>query len=75
MKSKTLLITLTIICAFICTPTLIFAGAADPWCRPVTTAAPLDGGLTLLIAAGISYGAKKVYDKRKKDKAAGNNII
>lgn len=28
---------------------------------------PIDGGLSLLIAAGVSYVAKKGYDKRKKD--------
>jgi hypothetical protein len=29
--------------------------------------APIDGGLSLLIAAGVGYGAKKAYDKRKKN--------
>jgi hypothetical protein len=29
---------------------------------------PFDGGLTLLIAAGIGYGLKKVHDKRKEEK-------
>lgn len=29
---------------------------------------PIDGGLGLLVAAGIAYGAKKAYDKRKKDR-------
>lgn len=27
---------------------------------------PLDGGLSLLVAAGIGYGVKKVRDNRKK---------
>jgi len=27
---------------------------------------PVDGGLTLLAAAGIGYGVKKIRDKRKK---------
>lgn len=27
---------------------------------------PIDGGLSLLVAAGVSYVAKKGYDKRKK---------
>jgi hypothetical protein len=27
---------------------------------------PIDGGLTLLLAAGALYGAKKVNDKRNK---------
>ena len=29
-------------------------------------AAPLDGGLSILIALGLSYGTKKVYDIRKR---------
>jgi hypothetical protein len=27
---------------------------------------PFDGGLSLVIAAGVAYAAKKGYDKRKK---------
>ncbi len=26
---------------------------------------PVDGGLSLLVAAGVGYGAKKLRDKRK----------
>lgn len=29
--------------------------------------APFDGGASLLIAAGIAYGAKKAYQKRKAE--------
>jgi len=28
--------------------------------------APIDGGLSLLVAAGIGYGVKKVRDNKKK---------
>jgi len=28
--------------------------------------APIDGGLSLLLAAGVGYGVKKAYAKRKK---------
>ncbi len=34
--------------------------------NPDTTEVPLDGGLSLLIAAGIGYGIKKAHDNRKK---------
>jgi hypothetical protein len=34
---------------------------------PLSTSAPIDGGLSLLLAAGAAYGAKKVYDFRNKD--------
>ena len=33
------------------------------------TPVPVDGGISLLVAAGIGYGAKKIYDKRKANKA------
>lgn len=29
---------------------------------------PIDGGLSLLIAAGVGYGVKKVRDERKKNR-------
>lgn len=28
---------------------------------------PLDGGLSILLAAGAAYGGKKLYDKNKKN--------
>ena len=30
--------------------------------------APIDGGVSLLIAAGVAYGAKKAHERRKKQK-------
>ena len=30
---------------------------------------PIDGGLSLLVAAGVGYGAKKLREKRKKSQA------
>ncbi len=39
---------------------------ADPPPDPVDT--PIDGGLSLLLAAGIAYGAKKGYDNMKNKK-------
>jgi hypothetical protein len=29
--------------------------------------APIDGGVSLLIAAGVAYGAKKAYSHQKKN--------
>lgn len=39
-----------------------------PRCAPgeQETSAPFDGGISLLVAAGIGYASKKGYDKRKK---------
>lgn len=33
-----------------------------------TTSAPIDGGLSLLIAAGVGYGARKAHQHRKKQR-------
>ncbi len=33
---------------------------------PDATQAPIDGGVSLLIAAGVAYGAKKAHEHRKK---------
>ena len=37
----------------------------NPNAHPPHASAPFDAGLTLLIAAGIGYGVKRSYDKRK----------
>lgn len=36
----------------------------DPGCGPDC---PIDGGLSLLLAAGVGYGVKKYRDGRKKE--------
>jgi hypothetical protein len=33
---------------------------------PGPTIIPIDGGISLLLAACAGYGAKKIYDSRKK---------
>ncbi len=45
----------------------------DDFDNPGATDAPLDGGLSLLVAAGIAYGSKRAYDKRKKEKETMND--
>ena len=37
----------------------------------VTDLVPLDGGLSILLAAGISYGMKKLHDSKKSDQEGG----
>jgi hypothetical protein len=46
-------------------PTLAMA---DPTPPPVVIVenVPIDGGISLLAAAGIGYAAKKIYNARKK---------
>ena len=46
---------------FCLTATVLFAGPPPP-----PTALPVDGGLTLVLAACAGYGVKKINDSRKK---------
>lgn len=48
----------------------VFAGPSAPG---GDAGAPIDGGISLLVAAGIGYGAKKVHAARKKTKRTGEN--
>lgn len=41
-------------------------GGGDPGGTP-SGAVPIDGGLSLLLGAGVAYGVKKGYDSRKKN--------
>ncbi len=38
------------------------AGSASCWPPPCV---PIDGGISFLIAAGVAYGAKKLYNSKK----------
>ncbi len=38
----------------------------DPFDGPDLNDVPLDGGLSILLAAGVGYGAKKIKEKRQK---------
>lgn len=42
----------------------------DPGCDPLDPFCPIDGGLSLLIAAAVGVGAKKAYDAKKRDTSA-----
>lgn len=46
--------------------TMALGGPGDPGCDPLDPACPIDGGLGILLAAGIGLGAKKAYEARKK---------
>ncbi len=41
---------------------------AQPPINPEVEDVPFDGGVSLLVAAGIGYGLKKVHDKKKAEK-------
>ena len=61
MKNKIINISFLMLCLLLSAIPLF----AQP--TPPTPSAPVDGGLSLLIAGGIGYGIKKVRAK-KKDK-------
>jgi hypothetical protein len=49
----------------LCLPILLLA-QDDPGGDPA--AVPIDGGLSILLAAGVGYAVKKGYEHRKKKK-------
>ena len=54
----------------ICNPTCIdYVGPCDP-----PPPAPIDGGASLLVGAGIAYGMKKIRDKKKSRKDLKDTI-
>lgn len=61
MKTKDLLFRTLALIICIGLPLFTFA-QPDP---PADT--PIDGGLSLLLAAGVGYGVKKYRDSRKKN--------
>jgi hypothetical protein len=58
---------LMIVC--LCLPSIIFA-QGDPGGDPDVTV-PVDGGLSILAAAGVAYGVKKIKEYKNK-KGAGS---
>jgi hypothetical protein len=64
MKKTSLLLNLLILFVIISFPSSILL--ADPG-GPGPQPAPFDGGLSLIIAAGIGYAVKKRYDQRKNN--------
>lgn len=61
---KWILILSVVMIVFCCLPSLVFA-QGDPGTDPDTTV-PVDGGITILAAAGVAYGVKKIKEFRNK---------
>ena len=61
-----------LVIAFSLLPFISIAQGPDPCTGPGGNPAdcPIDGGISLLLAAGVGYGVKRYRDARKKDKAA-----
>ncbi len=67
MKSicRTFVISSFCLVLFSLVPEFCSAQLGDPGDDPD---APIDGGVSLLVAAGVGYGIKKARDSRKKNK-------
>jgi hypothetical protein len=63
MKTKKIILPIVLLLVFLL-PTLLHAQAdfIDD-----TADVPIDGGLSLLVAAGVGYGAKKIRTKKMKE--------
>jgi hypothetical protein len=72
MSAKSFLAPICIVLAFVFLPSVLLAqGPGNPGPDPDPgTSIPFDGGISMLIAAGIGYASKKAYDKRKEKLAA-----
>ena len=64
MKLKISTIQLVLSFALFLIPSLVHAG---PGFNDDVDEVPIDGGLSLLVAAGVGYGAKKIKERKKKN--------
>jgi len=61
---KKYILVFSLIATFCLISTVIFAAPPPPPPAQV----PIDGGLSIVIGAGIAFGAKKLYEKRNPTK-------
>jgi hypothetical protein len=69
MKTTVRILQVLIVFCFLCLPYILLAqgpGGFDD--DVIDNPVPFDGGVSLLVAAGIGYGIKKVRDQRKREK-------
>jgi hypothetical protein len=64
---KLLMMTLLALVFAIALPLSTSAAPPDPDCDPLDPACPIDGGITILIAAGIGLGAKRALKKSNEE--------
>ena len=70
MKTKQIILTIILLGVFL-TPALLHA---QPDFIDDTADAPIDGGLSLLVAAGVGYGAKKLRSNRIKKQSDESSL-
>lgn len=69
MKKVISKLKVTLLIGMIAVPVILMAqptGTGGP--EDLVLDAPFDGGVSLLVAAGVAYGLKKANDKRKAEK-------
>ncbi len=65
MKKKLVKYTFMLGCVIL--PTLALADPTPPPVPPPVENVPIDGGISLVIAAGLGYAAKKLHNTHKKN--------
>jgi hypothetical protein len=68
MKKITIIQIVTLLAIMLVPMLLLAQPASNPYgsgISPDCDAAPIDGGLSLLVAAGVGYGAKKMKERKK----------
>lgn len=69
MKKKLNKLKVLLVVGMIVIPAFVIAqGDAPPPIDPDVQDVPFDGGVSLLVAAGIGYGLKKAHDKKRAEK-------
>ena len=63
MKHKIVILQIITVFFFMIVPAMLYAQA--PGFDDAPSDAPIDGGLSLLVAAGVGYGARKLKARRK----------
>jgi hypothetical protein len=56
---------LVVLSSVLIVPTMVFGQATFGTGTSINDL-PIDGGISLLVAAGVGYGAKKLYQNKKK---------
>ena len=70
---KKVILNLVLVGLFIIAPVIMVSASSPPppppgpgGSEPIGGAAPVGSGIALLISMGVAYGAKKIYNARKR---------
>lgn len=68
MKNVVKRLKLVMLISMITVPTFLMSQELPDPVPPCDVPCPIDSGVSLLIAAGLAFGFKKVYDQKKEEK-------